>query len=87
MEKDRHMEAYQCRLSRKMKRLLFQQAAAEFRTANKVIIDALYIYFGMDESQRKEFKKAGIKAVDVRVESGVSSSLDTMSTTRTSKNG
>lgn len=82
MEKDRHMEAYQCRLSRKMKKLLFQQAAAEFRTANKVIIDALYIYFGMDEAQRKAFKKAGIKAVDVRVESGVSSSLDTMSTTR-----
>ena len=86
MEKDRHMEAYQCRLTRKMKRLLFQQAASEFRTANKVIIDALYIYFGMDEKQRKEFKKAGIRAVDVRIENGVYSSLDTMSTTRKNEN-
>lgn len=83
----RHMEAYQCRLTRKMKKLLFQQAAEENRTANKIINDALYIYFAMAKEQRQEWKKQGIKTVEAQIMAGQTSLLDTMSTTRTSKNG
>lgn len=83
----RHMAAYQCRLTRRMKKLLFQQAAEENRTANKIINDALYIYFAMAKDQRLEWKRQGIKTVEAQIIEGQTSLLDTMSTTRTSKNG
>lgn len=63
----RHMLAYQCRLTWKMKKLLFKQAAEENRTANKIINDALYIYFAMEKSQRQEWKNRGIKTVEAQI--------------------
>lgn len=83
----RHMLAYQCRLTWRMKKLLFQQAAEENRTANKIINDALYIYFAMAKEQRQEWKKQGIKTVEAQVMEGQTSLLDTMSTTRTEESG
>ena len=60
----RNMVTYQCRLTPKAKRLLLQCAAAERRTANKIVNDALYIYYAMDKQERKEWKKAGIRVVE-----------------------
>ena len=60
----RYMTTYQCRITPKLKRVLLQTAAAEHRTANKIVNDALYIYLGMTKEERKAAKKVGVKTVD-----------------------
>lgn len=61
MEKDRWMETYHCRMEKSMKEALLKKAAEEFRTANKIVEDALYIYMGLSEQERKRLVADGRK--------------------------
>lgn len=63
MEKDRNMETYHCRLSKKTKSVLLEQAGHELRTANKIVEDAIYIYLGCTKEERKELIKAGRRSL------------------------
>ena len=54
----RYMTTYQCRMAPDLKRALLEQAAKERRTANKIVSDALTIYFGMSKEERKAAVKS-----------------------------
>lgn len=61
MEKDRYMTTYHCRLTPEAKKALIKQATDEFKTANKIVEDAIYIYLALSEEARKMMVEEGRK--------------------------
>ena len=61
MEKDRFMTTYHCRLTPEAKKALLVQATKEFKTANKIVEDAIYIYIALSEDARKMMVADGKK--------------------------